>query len=175
MLQRASECLLLNRVPQPDMKPLPHIKKRIFELIVAACLIHSAQVIFIKLPGTPVVRHALLRGATPPAVVFSARAVNTIREIAPTGNIFLRFDLPPHRSDLAEFFYYTWTYELYPRRVLVTQERRVINNGHDLIGLPPPPDGSWMLAHDVSKILLVWLDEQGAISMRVDAPEDQER
>lgn len=144
------------------MRSAPHIKTRIFELIVAGSLLHSAQVLFLELPRTPGVRHVLLGAAAPSAVEFSARAVNTIREIAPTGNIFLRFDLPPDRSDLAEFFYYTWTYELYPRCVFVTTESRVINNGHDLIGLPPPRDGGWVLAHDVSEILLVWLDEQAS-------------
>lgn len=119
------------------------MRRFVFAGAVALCLVHPAIALFVELPRTPVVRgvaSATLRSIYRPAYL------DQIRAQASNGDLFLDFELPASARELAALIYYQCTYELYPRRVWVTDEPAVINDGRDLLRLARVPDPGWLAA-----------------------------
>ena len=139
--------------------------------LVALALIHAAWVLLADLPRTPLVKRCIAPGQPAAAVVARLRVLNTIRAVAPGGNVFLSFSVPPERAEVAELFYYNWTYAIYPRRVVIADESRVINSGRDLIGLTPDPPAGELRSRGVTTRAQVWTDAAGRINMNVNPVE----
>lgn len=81
------------------------------------------------------------------------------RQAADGGNLALHFaGFDPHDSTSARLvsqFYFRATYALYPRRVLVGSDDRIINNAEQLIETVERPDIAWLRSHDVRSVLRV--------------------
>ncbi len=151
-----------------EFRQLPR-RRQLLTLALCICLLHTLRVLLVELPGTPVVRNWIARRPSA-ARVDRDRAIATLREIAPEGNVFLHFTLPPAQRHLAEFFTYNWTLDMYPRTVFVSEQARIINNARDILRQQTAPTQQWLLAHDVTRTCRVWTDEQSRINMNVDAP-----
>jgi hypothetical protein len=122
------------------------LRRLAFAVAVAVCLVRAAIALFVELPRTPLVRDpsaAALRSVHRPEYL------DAIRAQAPEGNLLLRFQLPAGAENLAALIYYQSAYDLYPRRVVVTDEPAVINDGSDLLRHARRPDPEWLAAHGV--------------------------
>lgn len=122
------------------------VRRIVFAVAVAICLIRPAIALVVELPGSPVVRE--IAGA-PPSISLRPAYLDAIRAQAPDGNVLLGFELPEGAEELAASIYYQCTYDLHPRRVFVTDEPAVINDGRDLLRVARAPDPEWLAAHAV--------------------------
>jgi hypothetical protein len=119
------------------------IRRTVFSVGLAICLIRPAIALVVELPRKL-------------ASVGSADAVrrpiylDAVRGQAPDGNVLLSFDLPPGAEDVAAFLYYQLVYDLHPRRVFVTDEPAVIDDGRDLLRVSRMPDPAWLSEHGVA-------------------------
>jgi hypothetical protein len=122
------------------------VRRMLFALAVAICLVRPAIALLVELPRTPVARglpaESLRR-------LYRPEHLDRIRAQAPEGDVFLGFELPESAAELAALLYYQCRYDLYPRRVLVTDRPVVINDGRDLLRAARAPDAAWLVAQGV--------------------------
>ena len=139
-------------------------------LALAAAILHMS---FVNLRQGSVPRSVLgllSAGAVPAEAEQDRRLDSEFAAAAGDGNLFLRFldfDSNPAAQEVLSGLYYRAVYSLYPRRVLVSREGDIINNGRDLVRANFEPDAAWLARRDVRAVMTFRPRPDGSFEWRV--------
>lgn len=84
-----------------------------------------------------------------------------IEELAPDGDIFVEFRGEEYQGQLGVLIYYLWSYHVYPRRVLVSEEGAVINDAASLARNLIHPDEEWLIRNRIDRVITLDTDQEG--------------
>lgn len=99
-------------------------------------------------------------------IPFTSLLRDMIQRAAPDGDVFVKFDGPELRNEIGLFIYYYWSYWIYPRRLLVSDESSIIKNVDTFRRSLFAPDDVWLAQHGIERVITLSSDPDGNLNLR---------